>query len=335
MKKAIALALSLVMALGLAACKGNTDGSAASSSAASGAVSAPVEPVQVTLVTGDIAGTYYAVGGTMRDVLNEKLTLCELSVESTGGSKANINLITDGEAEMAILQSDVISYAHNGTNAFSETGVEDNALWVAGLYDETVQIVAAEGITDVTQLAGKTVCLGDIGSGTRVIAEQILAAYDMTIDDVDAVYDSFQDSMEALAQGKIDAAFTVAGAPTTAITDLAATNEFSMISLTDDALAYIAANFPFLVQDNLPAGTYDGIEQEIKCVAVQGALVAADTVSGEVVYELLKTMFDNKAELEAAQPKFQFLDITDAVSTASVALHPGAEKFYKEAGVLK
>ena len=335
MKKAIVLALSLVMALGLTACGGNTDGSAASSAAASSAVSAPVEPVQLTLVTGDITGTYYEVGSAMQEVLNEQLTLCQLDVESTGGSKANVNLITDGEAEMAILQSDVISYAHTGTNAFADTGVEDNALWVAGLYNETVHIVAAEGITDVSQLAGKRVCLGDIGSGTRVIAEQILAAYGMTIDDVDAVYDSFRDSMEALAQGEIDAAFTVAGAPTPAITELAAANKFSMISLTDDALAYIGSHFPFLIQDNLPAGTYEGIGEEIKCVAVQAALVAADTISEEAVYELVKTMFDNKAELEAVHAKFQLLNAGDTISSASVALHPGAETFYKEIGMLK
>ncbi len=337
MKKAIALALSLTMALGLVACGGSDDAPAGSSAAGSAAASsAPaVEAQKATLVTGGTSGTYYAVGGAMQTVLNEKLTLTELSVESTGASKANVNLITDGEAELAILQSDVVSYAHTGTNTFAETGVEDNALWVAGLYNETVQIIATKDITDVAQLAGKTVCMGDVGSGTRVNAEQVLAAYGMTTDDVNAVSGSFQDGVDGIKDGKVDAAFTVAGAPTTAITDLATTNEFSMISLTDDALAYIGENFPFLVQDNLPAGTYDGIDQETKCVAVQAALVAADTVSEEAVYELLKTMFDNKAELEAAHAKFQFLDPEYAVSGASVALHPGAEKFYKEVGALK
>ena len=336
MKKAIALALSLTMALGLVACGGSDDAPAGSSAAGSAASSAPAAEAQkATLVTGGTSGTYYAVGGAMQTVLNEKLTLTELSVESTGASKANVNLITDGEAELAILQSDVVSYAHTGTNTFAETGVEDNALWVAGLYNETVQIIATKDITDVSQLAGKTVCMGDVGSGTRVNAEQVLAAYGMTADDVNAVSGSFQDGVDGIKDGKVDAAFTVAGAPTTAITDLATTNEFSMISLTDDALAYIAQNYPFLVQDNLPADTYDGIHQETKCVAVQAALVAADTVSEEAVYELLKTMFDNKAELEAAHAKFQFLDPEYAVSGASVALHPGAEKFYKEVGALK
>ena len=340
MKKAIALALSLTMAMGLVAC-GSNDAPAASSGVASTDASvsapaeAPVEAQKITLVTGGTSGTYYAVGGAMQTVLNDKLTLSELSVESTGASKANVNLITDGEAEMAILQSDVVSYAHTGTNTFADTGIEDSALWVAGLYNETVQIIATKDITDVSQLKGKTVCMGDVGSGTRVNAEQVLAAYGMTADDVNAVSGSFQDGVDGIKDGKVDAAFTVAGAPTTAITDLATTNEFNMISLTDDALAYIGQNFPFLVQDNLAAGTYDGIDQETKCVAVQAALVASEDVSEEVVYELLKTMFDNKAELEAAHAKFQFLDPQYAVDGASVKLHPGAEKFYKEVGALK
>lgn len=341
MKKIIAMTLSLAMVLGLAACGNSSTPSTPSSTPAASqpaaSTPAPAAPsankIKITLATGGTSGTYYAVGGAMQTVLNDKLTLCELNTESTGASKANVNLITDGEAQMAILQSDVVSYAHTGTNTFAETGVEDSALWVAGLYNETVQIIATTDITDVSQLAGRTVCMGDVGSGTRVNAEQILAAYGMTADDVNAVSGSFQDGVDGIKDGKVDAAFTVAGAPTTAITDLATTNSFNMLSLTDEALAYIHENFPFLVDDNLPAETYKGIP-ETRCVAVQAALVASKDISADVVYELLKTMFDSKDALITAHAKFQFLDAAYASSGASVTLHPGAEKFYKEAGVL-
>lgn len=345
MKKKLALALAAVMVMGLAltSCGGDdkpatsTPAPAQSTPAPAASTPAPApsaEKLKVTLATGGTSGTYYAVGGTMQTVLNPLLTLCEFNVESTGASKANVNMITDGEAQMAILQSDVISYAHTGTNTFADTGVEDNALWVAGLYNETVQIIATKDITDVSQLKGKTVCMGDVGSGTRVNAEQVLAAYGMTAADVNPVSGSFQDGVDGIKDGKIDAAFTVAGAPTTAIVDLATNNEFSMISLTDEALAYIHENFPFLVDDNLPAGTYTGIDQETKCVAVQAALVASKDVSEDVVYELLKTMFDNKDALVAGHAKFQFLDTTFASAGASVAMHPGAEKYYKEVGAI-
>ena len=341
MKKYLAITMALVLVLALAACGGSSSTAPAPASSAAPASSeapassaAPAQKLKVTLATGGTSGTYYAVGGAMQSVLNSKLTMSDLTVESTGASKANVNLITDGEAEMAILQSDVVSYAHTGTNTFAETGVEDSALWVAGLYNETVQIIATKDITDVSQLKGKTVCMGDVGSGTRVNAEQVLAAYGMTADDVNAVSGSFQDGVDGIKDGKVDAAFTVAGAPTTAITDLATAYNFNMPSLSEEAVSYLTTNYPFLVQDNLPAGTYNGIDQETKCVAVQAALVASKDVSEDVVYELLKTMFDSKADLEQAHAKFQFLDPEYAVSGASVPLHPGAEKFYKEIGVL-
>ena len=319
MKKLALILAGVMMLASLAAC-GTTGGEA--------------KEAAITLATGGTSGTYYAVGGVLQNVLNDKLALSDLTVASTGASTANVNMITDGEAQMAILQSDVISYAHTGTNTFAATGAEDNALWVAGLYNETVQIIATPDITDVSQLAGKTVCMGDVGSGTRINAEQVLAAYGMTADDVNAVAGSFQDGVDGIKDGKIDAAFTVAGAPTTAITDLATTNEFSMISLTDEALAKIASDYPFLVQDNLPAGTYNGIDEETKCVAVQAALVASKDVSEDVVYELLKAMFDNADSLKAAHAKFEYLD-AEYASKGTVPLHPGAEKYYKEIGVIE
>ncbi len=332
MKKVVSLALSLAMALSLAACGGSNDND--SSAGVSTVSSVPVEPQKMILATGDVSGTYYAVGCAMEEALNGVLTLTELEVASTGASKANVNLITDGEAELAILQSDMISYAHAGSHAFAGTGAEDNALWVAGLYPETVQIIARKDITDVSQLAGKTVCVGDIGSGTRVNAEQILAAYGMTVEDVDAVPGSFQEGMKGFRSGKYDAVFVVAGAPTKAITDLAATDAFNMLSLGEEALGYIEANYPFLVRENLPANTYEGVEEEVRCVAVQAALAASDTVSEDAVYELLQAMFDNKAKLEAGHEKFRFLDLENAVDSACVPLHPGAVKFYRETGAL-
>ena len=114
----------------------------------------PAPPLTITLATGGTSGTYYAVGGVLKTVLDSKLTLSTLNVESTGASVANVNMITDGEAQMAILQSDVINYAHEGTNSF-DGAPETNALWVAGIYNETVQILAKPGINTVVRPQGQ------------------------------------------------------------------------------------------------------------------------------------------------------------------------------------
>ena len=345
MKKIIALALAAIMMFALVACGGDSAPSAPSGNdtpAASGGgtpatPAAPAassgSPVKITLATGGTSGTYYAVGGVLQTVLGPKLSLSTITAESTGASQANVNMITDGQAQMAILQSDVINYAHNGTNAF-EGAPEDNALWVAGIYNETVQILAKPGINTVADLKNKTVCVGDVGSGTEVNAWQVLSAAGLTKDDIKAVNGSFQDGVDQLKDGKIDAAFTVAGAPTTAIVDYATTNELNLVSLSDSELAAIQKEYPFLVRDDLKAGTYTGQANDVVCVAVQAALVASETLSEDLVYELTKGMFDNKADLEAGHAKFGFLDPAVAC-VGSVPLHPGAEKYYKEIGVIK
>ena len=327
MKKFLALILSLAMVFALVACGGektddsqNNDGDSSS-------------PVAITLATGGTSGTYYAVGGVLKTVLDSKLTLSTLNVESTGASVANVNMITDGEAQMAILQSDVINYAHEGTNSF-DGAPETNALWVAGIYNETVQILAKPGINTVSDLKGKTICVGDVGSGTEINAWQVLGAAGLTKDDVNAVNGSFQDGVDQLKDGKIDAAFTVAGAPTTAIVDYATTNTINLVSLTEDELAAIQSEYPFLIRDDLKAGTYTGQDNDVVCVAIQATLVASETLSEDVVYEVLKGMFDNQEALTAGHAKFGLLSAESASAGATVTMHPGAEKYYKEIGVL-
>ena len=329
MKKFLALLLSVVMVLSLVACSGEkTDDNQTNDDAQTSS-----GPVAITLATGGTSGTYYAVGGVMQTILNDKLTLSSLNVESTGASVANVNMITDGKAQMAILQSDVINYAHEGTNSF-EGAPEDNALWVAGIYNETVQILAKPGINTVSDLKGKTVCVGDVGSGTEINAWQVLSAAGLSKDDIKAVNGSFQDGVDQLKDGKIDAAFTVAGAPTTAIVDYATTNTLNLVSLSEDELKAIQTEYPFLIRDDLKAKTYTGQENDVTCVAIQATLVASQDLSEDVVYELLKAMFDNKDALVEGHAKFGFLDPTAASSGATVPMHPGAEKYYKEVGVL-
>lgn len=345
MKKILALLLAVSMGAAMAGCAPKAPAepaaSGASSSGSSASVSTPTPPpapstgsTKVTLGTGGTSGTYYAVGGVMSTVLNPLMTQTSLDVISTGASKANIYGITDGDCGMAILQGDVLAYAHEGTDLFDGEGADTNSLWVAGIYNETVQIIANTQYTSIDQLRGKTICVGDVGSGTEFNARQVLEAYGMTFDDINVVNGSFADGVESLKDGKVDAAFTVAGAPTTAIVDLAATNSFNMLSLSEEAVEFLTTNYPFLVREDLPAGTYNGIDYTVTCVAVKAVLVASADLSEDVVYDLTKTMFENLDVLRTGHAKFEYLSTDSALDGANVPIHPGAARYYKEIGLM-
>ena len=334
MKKFLALILSVAMIFALVAC-GSKEGDTPNPDGDTQQTDTPAAPVDIVIATGGTTGTYYAVGNALVTTIGDKLSLSKLTAVDSSASKANVQLVTANQAQMSILQSDVLNYAHNGSGGETmfDGAADKNSLWVAGVYNETVQLVTAPSITSIEDLKGKTVCVGDVGSGTALNAAQVLEAYGMTFDDIKVMYDSFSGGAEALKNGQCDAAFTVSGAPTPALTDLATAYNFNMPSLSDEAVSYLTTNYPFLVQDNLPANTYTCVADETVCVAVKAVFTASKDLSEDVVYEITKAMFDNQADLAKAQAKFGFLSPEGAVA-GSFDLHPGAEKYYKEIGVL-
>lgn len=332
MKKTLALVLAVAMAcsLFLTGCGGNS-GAASTNTSAGGADGAAQS---LTLATGGTTGTYYAVGGVMSTVLNGKLTKSNLTVTSTGASKANIQLIADGEADLAIVQNDVMHYAATGTDLFEAEGKYDSFSSVCGMYDETIQLVTTNpAIKSVADLKGKTVCVGDAGSGTEFNSKQVLAAYGMSFDDITVNNASFGDSADSLKDGKIDAAFVAAGAPTTAIVDLSTAADVYIIDIAGAERDSLIKDYPFYTKTTIPAGTYTGQDADVETVSVRATLIASNELSEDVVYELLSAMFDNQEDLIAGHEKFNYLKLEEATAGIDVAFHPGAVKFFKEKNI--
>jgi TRAP transporter TAXI family solute receptor len=303
-------------------------------SMAMGVSTAALAADNLVLGTGGTTGTYYAVGGVMATVLNPVMKESSLTVTSTGASKANIQLVDVGEADLAIVQNDVMYYAYTGTDLFEDEGAYETFSTVAGLYDETVQIITCNSdINSVEDLKGKTVSVGDAGSGVEFNAKQILGAYDMSFDDINVVNASFGDSADSLKDGKIDAAFIVAGAPTTAVVDLATTKDVSLVQLDEEHIKKLQENYDFYTETVIPADTYKGVSEDATTVSVRATLIASNDVSEDAVYELLKAMFDNQKDLIAGHAKFEFLNLEDAVKGISVPFHPGAKKYFEEQGI--
>ena len=247
MKKILALLLAAVLVLGMAACAASpaaptqttsdTASDASDTPASNAETPAASSGAKLRFVTGGESGTYYAFGSVIAQHATNNAGVDIVGLVGNG-SQSNIFELEDGNAELAFCQSDVMAYAYDGTNLFADTGAVSCFSTVAALYTEQVQIVTTDpSLKTVEDLRGKRVCVGDVGSGTYFNAIDVFAAYDMTIDDVSPVYQSFGDSTESLKDGKIDAGFVVAGAPTTAVTDLATTKDTYLVSLDSEHIA--------------------------------------------------------------------------------------------------
>jgi TRAP transporter TAXI family solute receptor len=292
------------------------------------------QKTNLILATGGTSGTYYPFGGAMAQIFNTKVENMNVTAQATGASVENCKLLGKNEAELAILQNDMLDYAYNGAEAFKEGKIE-NLRGISILYPEIVQIVASEGITTVEDLNGKKVSVGAPGSGVEANARQILEAADLTYDDMSVSYLSFSESADAYKDKHIESFFVTSGIPNASIQDISAQNPVSLVSLSDEAIKSLVEKYPFFVEYTIPANTYNGQTNDVKTVAVMATLATNAEASEDVIYNITKALFDNQAELASAHAKGAELSLEEAINGISIPLHPGAEKYFKEAGLIK
>ena len=287
------------------------------------------------MATGGTTGTYYAFGTAVGQILGEKVKI-PISIQSTGASKANIQLMAAGDVELAIVQNDVMDYAWRGVDLFNGEKITAFAA-MAAVYAEVCQIVASasSGIKTVADLKGKNVSVGDAGSGTEFNARQIMEAYGVTFNDINKQNLGFGASADALRDNKIDAFFCVAGAPTPNIVDLAVGKEVILLEIDDAHAAQLIQKYPFYTKFPVPGGTYKGQGSDVQTVAVKATFIVSPKVKEDVVYQLTKALFENKAQIEAAHVKGKEISPSYAIEGISVPFHPGASKYFKEIGALK
>lgn len=321
------ISMALIMTMVFSACGTSDSGNKTDSSGGS---------ASLKLATGGTTGTYYAYGGIISQILQDNIDGLTVTPHASGASKTNILELVDGDADIALVQNDVAYYAYTGTDLFESDGPQEGFSVIAGLYAEVCQVVSTKDINSIDQLKGKRVSVGDAGSGVEFNAKQILEVYSISFDDIDKHNLSFGDSADALKNGKIDAFFCVAGAPTTAIVDLSTTNEINILEVDDEHAAKLQESYGFYSQFTIPGGSYRGIDKDVKTVAVKATLVASNKLSEDVVYAITKTLFEKKDDIAAGHDKGKELSAENAVEGFStVPFHPGAEKYYKEIGVLK
>lgn len=331
----VAISLIAALALCVAGCGGSSSGSgSASASGASGASGGTAGTVSNDLqfLTGGESGTYYAFGTVLANYCTNT-TSTKITALSGNGSQANIQALQDGDANIAFCQSDVLAYAYDGTNLFKDSGAYKDFSVVGTLYQEQVQIVTTNpDIKTVADLKGKTVSVGATGSGVYFNAVDILGAYDMTVNDLNAVYQNFADSTDSLKNGKIDAAFVVAGAPTTSITDLSTAKKCYLVSLDDEHIDKLLASSPYYAKATIPASAY-GLDSDTTTVSVGAVIIANNNVSEDAVYNFISSVFAGAKAQPDAHAKYAELDINTAAAIQGVPYHAGAAKYYEEQGI--
>lgn len=296
-----------------------------------------VAQTRISIATGGTGGVYYPLGGGIANVLSKYVPNMQATAEVTGASVDNMKLVGAGKAEVGFTMADTAWDAYQGQDKFKDNKQAVRALVV--FYPNLTHVVTVEGkgINTMADLKGKRISTGSPGSGTEVMAFRILEAYGIDKDkDVKRERLSVAESVNALKDGKIDALIWVGGIPTPAITDLAATPN-TKIKLIDhaDAVDKMRAKYgPLYVKDTIAAKSYPGQDKENTNLTVWNILVVNEKADEKVVYDIVKTMFEKKAEIVAVHKDANYLSLDNQLTGGSpIPFHPGALKYFKEKGL--
>ena len=288
--------------------------------------------------TGGTAGTYYPVGGMIANAISQPGKIVA-TAQASNGSVANVNGIAGGSMESGFSQADVATWAQKGTGIYEGKPNVPGLRLIANLYPESVHVVVRKnsGIKSVADLKGKRVALDEPGSGTLVNARAILAAYGLKESDIRPEYIKPNQAGDKMKDGSLDAFFFTGGAPAGAIAELASSGAgIDILPIEGAAAETLRRSSPFFAPDVIAADTYKGVGS-VNTLAVGAQWVTSDKADANVVYEITKALFSAPAQalLGAGHAKGKFITRENAVKGAGIPFHPGAERFYKEAGLIK
>ncbi|WP_297796651.1 TAXI family TRAP transporter solute-binding subunit [uncultured Marinobacter sp.] len=312
---------------------------AVSLGAASSAVSAQ-EQQFVTIGTGGVTGVYYPAGGAICRLVNmdRKEHGIRCSVESTGGSVYNLNAIREGELDLAVAQSDWQYHAYNGTSEFESAGKNEKLRAVFSLHPEPFTVVASKGsgIKTFEDLEGKRVSIGNPGSGQRATAEVLMKEMGWDKDKFSLAAEiKAAEQSQALCDGNIDAFFYTVGHPSGAIKEATTSCDSVLVNVDNAATKKLIDDNPYYRKAVIPGGMYRGSDDDVTTFGVAATFVSSTDVPDEVVYAVVKAVFENFDSFKRLHPAFGNLNKEEMVSDAlSAPLHPGAAKYYKEAGLI-
>ncbi len=289
----------------------------------------------INVLTGGTSGVYYPLGAGLANIYGEKIDGVRTQVQSTKASVENLNLLQDGRGELGFALGDSVAMAWEGNADAGFAQKLDKLRGIAAIYPNYIQIVAStdSGITEFSGLAGKSLSVGAPASGTELNARAIFGAMDMSYEDLGKIeYLPFAESVELIKNRQLDGTLQSAGLGVASIRDLASSVPITVVAIPGDVAEKLGAPY---VAATIPAGTYDGQEADVPTVAVSNFLVSHEGVSDEIAYQMTKQLFENLDTLVAAHQAAAQIDMAKALEGMPIPLHPGAERYYREMGILK
>ena len=300
---------------------------------------APAKIQNINIATATTGGVYYPLGNAMAQLFNQKITGIKASAGATAGTPQNVLLMQKKEAEVAFAQNGVAYYAYNGMEMFKDKPTKF-LRGITYLYPNVMHIVvaASSNIKSIKDFEGKKFVPGAIGSATEINSKEILGLYGLDYKDkknVKGEYLGYSEAAEALKDGRVDGILIAGGLPTSAVLDAASSLKIRILSLEPDMIAKLKQTMPWYYEITIPKGTYIGQTEDVHTVAVANLLICREDLSNDLVYNMTKTLHDNQKDLVAAHSAAKDMKLQDALKGMTVPLHPGAEKYYKEKGIVK
>lgn len=298
--------------------------------------------------TGGAQGTYFPIGTLIARAISESSESCAKAkgcgvpdllavAQQSNGSVSNVKAISAGVLEAGLVQADVAHWAYTGTGVFAKSQKRADVRVIASLYRESVHVVVNRdsGVRSMLDLAGRRVSLDEPGSGTLVDARIVLDAYELKERDLKPTYIKPQFAAEKLTEGTLDAFFIVAGFPTKSVMELTSRNAATLVPIDGDVARRIERRYPFLTPSVIPADTYPGVP-ETGTVSVYAQFVVSASLPDELAYRITRELWKERTMrmLKQGHPKGQEIKLDSALRGVPIPLHPGAEKFYRERGLL-
>ena len=300
------------------------------------ALSAPVAQASefINVLTGGTSGVYYPLGVALSDIYAKGIDGARTQVQSTKASVENLNLLQQGKGELAFALGDSVKYAWEGNAEVGFKAPLGKLRAIAAIYPNVIQIAALEetGAKTITDLKGKSLSVGAAKSGTELNARAIFGAAGMSYEDLGKLeYLPFAESVELMKNRQLNATLQSSGLGNAALKDLSSSQAINFVSVPAEVADSLGAPY---IASAIPAGTYEGQAEDVPTVAVVNFLVTHEDVSDEVAYQMTKLLFENLDTLKAAHSAAGAISLENAVKGSPIPLHPGAERYYKEQGLL-